>query len=76
MGQSIRERRGSKTCTEEIVAQEIRKEIQYKQFISIPVGQRLGVIYTILGDTKEIVYVILDVLDHKEYYKLFGYAKN
>lgn len=39
-----------------------------------PLGRDFRMIYTVLGDSKEIACVILDVLDHKEYDKLFGYA--
>ncbi len=37
----------------------------------LPSGYRM--IYTIMGDSKQIVCSILDVLNHKDYDKLFGY---
>lgn len=36
-------------------------------------GQKYRMIYTIIGNSKEIVCIIIDVLSHKEYDELFGY---
>jgi len=33
-------------------------------------------IYTIRGSEIEIIALILDIIDHKEYNKKFGYRKN
>lgn len=64
------------------VGDKIEKHLWPKQYIDkyainnlfrYELGLRYRMTYTIIGDSKEIVCLIIDVLSHKEYDNLFGY---
>ena len=54
----------------------IPKEYDVKNLWRLELSQFWRMLYTIKGDKIEIICFILDILNHKDYNKKFGYKKN
>ncbi|MFA4887631.1 MAG: hypothetical protein WC595_05435 [Candidatus Nanoarchaeia archaeon] len=54
----------------------IPKEYQVQNLWRVELSQFWRMLYTIKGDQVEIICFILDILDHDEYNKKFGYKKH
>ena len=58
-----------------IPKEQIPKEYKVQNLWRVELSQFWRMLYTIKGDQIEIICFVLDILDHKNYDKKFGYKK-